>query len=33
MSVAVRFPAVVGANATFAVQLADAGRLDPQVFE
>lgn len=32
-SVAVRVPLVVGANATFAVQLAPAARLVPQVFE
>lgn len=32
-SVAARFPVVVGANTTFAVQLADAARLVPHVFE
>lgn len=32
-SIADRFPGAAGANTTFAVQLADAARVDPQVFE
>jgi hypothetical protein len=33
ISVADRFPVVVGAKTTFAVQLAEAARVDKQVFE